>query len=328
MNTHSSDNWERRLEENDTEMERRFRSLDDRIDTALGDTPMAPARTVNQPIAPVTPLPEWNAVTRQWAGLFIEDPTAFFVGTDSELNQICAYVLNAPHVTGNAHYLKVAQQTRFVSERDDPTVNAYATHGRSGKQPEIRLLGGAVTFARLCGALRAVSGDGGRHKLNAMWPVVGRTVLEGQGKLPPAKASEVLTKLDGQVLWQDEALMRRAVAHSAGMIAGIIAHELGHLALGHTLGRAANLEVSRNQEREADSFASSVISTSVFSDPLVEGMLLWELAWTWTQHLVGEEVATTHPVSRERLLDFIRANETVAASLGLTLETVEELLPK
>lgn len=102
MSEGQAGDWQRRLEEKEAELERRFRSVDDRIDATLGnDRASVSASGVMAPTSVAAPMPEWNAVTRQWAGLFVEDPTAFFVGTDSELNQLCAYVFNAPHVTGN-----------------------------------------------------------------------------------------------------------------------------------------------------------------------------------------------------------------------------------
>ena len=318
-------NWENKLD-------KKLRDLDDKIDRATGETVSCPP-----PPKPTTEHPDFlntehGTLTTAspplpFAGLFASEPDTFFQATESELTQIYAYVIHAPHVTGNAHYARVASKTRLSLAQDNPSINAYATHGRNGNQPEISLLGGAIVFARLCGAFRALSESGGWQSLNQVWPVVGKTIIEQRGQLSPTVAREVLGAQNGDRLWNDEVVIRRAVAHSAGMWAGIMAHELGHLALGHTLGQASNLEVSRNQEREADSFASSVISTSVFSGPLVEGMILWELAWAWCQNTAGGADATTHPIPRERLQDFIRANENIAKGLGLTLDTLDTLLP-
>lgn len=324
------ENWESRLERREAELDALLDQMDDRLDTALGEKgSVSPAHGFRPGAMPSAgnSTGEWNAVTRHWAGLFVQDRNAYFTGTDAEMQQICAYVLNAPHVTGNAHYARTARQTAFVYESGESLINAYATHGRSGRNPEIRVFGGALAFARLCGALRVLCDDGSRQQLNAAWPLIGKAIIEGGGHLAPADTWALLQAQEGDRFWTDETLVRRALSHASGMIGGIIAHELGHLALGHTLGQAANLEVSRNQEREADSFASSVISTSVFSDPLVEGMLLWELAWVWSDYAGGREVATTHPLSRERLLDFIRANETIARGLGIALDSIQDLLP-
>ena len=106
-----------------------------------------------------------------------------------------------------------------------------------------------------------------------------------------------------------------------------MAHELGHIALAHILGRTPSLEVSRNQEREADSFASSVVSTSPFGDYLVAGQIIWSLIMVWGEHTGNVEIATSHPLERERLMDFIRANEAKAASIGIDKQTIQDFLP-
>ena len=84
-----------------------------------------------------------------------------------------------------------------------------------------------------------------------------------------------------------------------------------------------NLEISRNQEREADSFASSVISSSPFGDYLVFGTILWEAVWVWVERATGQ-IASTHPLASERLADLIRANPSVASEIGLSLEGIAQ----
>ena len=80
--------------------------------------------------------------------------------------------------------------------------------------------------------------------------------------------------------------------------------------------------------RGADSFASSVISSSPFGEFMVMGTLLWELAWVWCEQAAGRTQATTHPLARERLMDFIRANAAVAAELGIDERRIGEFLPQ
>jgi hypothetical protein len=125
----------------------------------------------------------------------------------------------------------------------------------------------------------------------------------------------------------DPAVAHKAQSFAVGMMAYVIGHELGHIALGHTLCASANLEVSRNQEREADSFASSVISTCPFGEYLVTGPVVWDLVWVWCQYAGNDRMATTHPLSRERLLDFIRANAAQSAALGISEATIRDFLP-
>ena len=122
---------------------------------------------------------------------------------------------------------------------------------------------------------------------------------------------------------QESLVEANAIAY--GTIIGVLAHEFGHLALGHCNGIGMYLsdEVSRNQEREADSFASSVVNLSEYRNVIGIGKIIWELALTVFQK-VCRETATTHPLSAERLVDFVRANPSTAREIGF--DQIRELL--
>ena len=116
-----------------------------------------------------------------------------------------------------------------------------------------------------------------------------------------------------------DATRTKAKSVSAGMILGILAHESGHQSLGHVLntGRSENLEISRNQEREADLFASSVISASPFGEYMFAGTLFWYYALA-TQE--GGKQENTHPLSKERFENLVRSNPEKAAAMGVSLK--------
>lgn len=262
---------------------------------------------------------------RSFAGLFAGNIAAYFAAEEADLRQLFAYVRHSPHVTGNTQYEATAKTTDLIVNACDHTINAYAID-QSGN-PQVHILGGAVAFARLCGALRETVGRNGLQEFGRIWALVGKTIRDLRGALPPEHALRILQDAGGGAFWKDEALIRAGLEHAAGMLTVIMAHELGHLALGHTLGPAANLEVSRNMEREADSFASSIISSSQMSIKPIEGMILWEVAWAWADNTTGNSHPTTHPLWRERIQDFVRANETIAGKLGITLSSLNDILP-
>ncbi len=108
----------------------------------------------------------------------------------------------------------------------------------------------------------------------------------------------------------------------------VISHELGHIALCHTLGRNVNMEISRNQEREADSFAASVASSSPFSDYIVAGGIFWWVIMAWVDAASDNTEETTHPHSQERLMDYIRSNRDQAEEIGVGEASIFEFLPE
>ena len=241
----------------------------------------------------------------------------------NELLQLMQYVCSSPHVTSNARYAELPRKLHFKVDVKESTVNAYAVIAE-GDVPTIKLLGGAIRFANLASAayvgaevVREKRGEG--NPLPEITAALGKWCLEKQGKFSSESACEFAEKYNLHLVMAEPTLARKAKSFSAGLLIGILAHELGHLALGHCHGRGVNLEVSRNQEREADSFASSVISSSPFGDYLVFGTILWEAVWVWVEKATGK-IASSHPLSSERLADLVRANPSVASELGISLE--------
>jgi hypothetical protein len=273
--------------------------------------------------------------------------------TPAELGQVAAFVFQCPFVTGNAMYSDRAGQTVFFPHCDPrleipgmgcEVVNAFATDGPvpvvlpGGRRetlppPVIVFLGGAAnatgtaSLALAAAASEELGGGPGGSLLPATLRELGREVQRGGGSFSPEQSGRVIETMGLGPVLESEAAAKRARSYAAAMNLGVIAHELGHICLGHTLGGGTNMEISRNQEREADSFASSVASSSPFSDYVVAGGLVWWFILVWVADAGGREVESTHPLPRERLLNFIRANKSQAAELGITEENVVDYLP-
>lgn len=250
--------------------------------------------------------------------------------SDAELQQLMAYVCSSPHVTSNPQYAKVAEDLLFVIAKEDPTINAFATLGEYAQAPGIPadapmiyLLNGAVLYAKLISAAFVASRlmlDNDPSMENPM-PIfvtmIGNWVVQNRCEITEEGVADFAGELSLHYLLANSGIYRKVSSFASALIIGILAHEFGHLSLGHVHGLSVNLEVSRNQEREADSFASSVISSGPFGGYMVLGTVLWELVWVWLETVTGEP-ATTHPLSSERLADLIRANPSAAAELGLS----------
>lgn len=317
-----------RLDEIEAKINARMKEIDERI----GIRPK-PAGTSPSPV-PIMAAPEL-APREATAGMAAEGirsavalsavPTAVspevWETSPNELLQLMQYVCSSPHVTSNARYAELPKKLHFDAKAGDPTINAFAMIA-GGNVPTITLLGGAIRFSNLVsaayvGASAARGKNGGMNHLPEITAALGAWCLETHAKFSPSATCEFAKRYNLHLVMSDPSLARRAKSFSAGLLIGILAHELGHLALGHCHGSRVNMEISRNQEREADSFASSVISSSPFGDYLVFGTILWEAVWVWVEKATGQ-IASTHPLSRERLADLIRANPSVASELGLS----------
>lgn len=259
---------------------------------------------------PVAPTETVKSIPNQWET------------SKEELLQLMEYVKNSPHVVNNALYAAVAPKLQFFVS-SDLVINAYATI-KDGN-PTIYILVGAIRYANIVSAAYVASGLAQSKAPEQFSPLpeiiesLARCV-EGWGfDISSERACSFAEKFNLHLIMYDQVLVRKAKSLAAGLLIGILAHEYGHLALGHLYGQSQTLEISRNQEREADSFASSVISSSPFGEYIVLGSILWELVWVWQEKSSGGKVATTHPLASERLSDLIRANPTSAAELGFAV---------
>jgi hypothetical protein len=237
-----------------------------------------------------------------------------FLPTAADVEELRRLVFASDHVTSNARYDSAARSTRFRYLEDDPEFNAYATTRFVG--PEVVVFGGLVRrFAEV--ALCTTVG-GGADSERALLGYVSARTPEDRG------AALALEQRGGGSLlpWQRELL--------STMVMFVIAHELGHVCYGHVFGPGYSgqpLDVCRNQERDADRFAGSLIAASPFAPSWLFGQLMALVAIAMME---GGGVITefgTHPTARERLENSVRNNREAAAALGLTDAVIGALLP-
>ena len=252
-----------------------------------------------------------------------KDPAVaqYFQPSEAELAQLFEYVRSAANVKENLQYASIMKDVRFFCLADNDAVNAYASLKQLNKDKDERhrvivLLGGAVRFSKVASLAVAAHLSGDKQ---APVRLVRALAPTDCGKLDLDSVVRLVNAADLGAALANETVQAKAKSVSAGMILGILAHEAGHHALGHTLNTSekVNLDISRNQEREADSFASSVIASSPFGEYILAGTLFWHFALASQQ---GDAVATTHPLSKERFENFVRANAELAASMGITLD--------
>ena len=244
----------------------------------------------------------------------------YFQPSEAEMVQLFEYVRSAANVKENLQYANIMKDVRFFYLADNDTVNAYASIKKLNKDKDelhrvIVLLGGAVRFCKVASLAVAAHLSGDKQAPARLVQALNGTDL---GRFDLDVTVRLVNAAQLGAALGDETARAKAKSVAAGMILGILAHEAGHHALGHTLNTSekVNLDISRNQEREADSFASSVIASSPFGEYILAGTLFWHFALASQQ---GDAVATTHPLSKERFENFVRANPELAQSMGVTL---------
>ena len=240
--------------------------------------------------------------------------------TETEVAQLFEYVRRSPVVQDNVSYAGIMNRARFEysanpNRKEDDVVNANAGLDEEGN-PVIRLFGGAARIGRVA-ALSIAAMEYGDDS-NAGQRFIGALRPSQCGNFTVSDGVQIVNDAGLVGALRNDRVITKAKTISAGLMLGIIAHEAGHLSLGHSFSKVnyymSNLEVARNREREADSFSSSVIATSPFGESVLLGTLLWYFVLASQEEGASE---STHPLSKERFENLLRANPDLAKSLGL-----------
>ena len=253
-----------------------------------------------------------------------EQLKGYLTPSEAEMLQLYGYVVQAPFVVENLQYRDRISKADFGYIATNDMVNAFAGRRFNEENGEKTLafhtviFGGAARYARMVGLAAAVQ-DAGEEG------VLGRFITH----MPPYMCAECaegkciayLRRSGLAEYLSDPSIRQRAISYSSGTIVSVLAHESGHHALGHLLSTSerTNLEIERNQEREADSFASSVISACPFGEYIFAGTLFWHYALA-AQTDGRDDLKRSHPLSKERFENFVRANAEKAASMGIALK--------
>ena len=225
-------------------------------------------------------------------------------------------VRGSMHVRMNDMYRTHAAGTEFYYVHDDDTINAFAGQSEDEKKLfQIVFFGGAMRFSRVASLAVAVDMCGRPGTASRF-----ARSIDMDGRMSVRSAMNSMAECGLDEMFSLPGVRAKAQAISSGMIVGILAHEMGHVCLGHIHGPSyyeSNLEIARNHEREADSFASSVTAACPFGEYVYEGTLFWHYVLAMQEG--NGSVASTHPLSRERLENIIRANTSKASMLGIRI---------
>jgi hypothetical protein len=110
------------------------------------------------------------------------------------------------------------------------------------------------------------------------------------------------------------------------MLTETLAHECGHVCLGHAPrpGQDAHMSISRNDERQADAFASSVIQSSCMGAQGAVCAALSQIGLMWAHRVPEDDLRfSSHPMNMERLHQYL---EDFGAMLTVTHVKRNQLL--
>lgn len=290
-----------------------------------GDTPSKPFN-IKKPLEENSDSSWINSYRKKWSDTKTEfDTNSNKIESDalhellmnkrqrmSMIQELTALVFSNPHVTRNGAYHNKSSITdcRYFSE--EMRVNASAGVDKDKKAPVILLYDGYINFIL---AIEAIFINEKYDQLS----MLGNKLKSNDYVFSSENVIDVLEKMPDQKVNFEHAFMS---------FFETIAHELGHICLDHVLSPgygSVPLDISRNQEREADSFASSLVASSIFKEHLFESHMRCCVAWAIIEKVGGRVEPTTHPLSLERLRNAIRNNYELAKNMGLDEKWVEKV---
>lgn len=237
-----------------------------------------------------------------------------------DLDFIFEICTRSPYVSGNPDYKKKARATEIIFNPDDE-VNAYA-QSLGGNRSRITMMNGLCNIAiPLAFALATFKNDSDidilTHACNAITDT-------GNSSFKDNEVDPMLERLGYDL--KNKYLAEEAKSFFTGILLSVVAHELGHICLSHVVRNDGTFETTRNDERSADLFSQSVISSTPFGGYTILSSLFIEILFTWM--LKNDDgPATTHPHARERVINTVNSHEQYLEGLGITIDTIQDFLP-
>lgn len=280
--------------------------------------------TVDQP---VTRMEQASGTSAQEAKskLSDRDMAVYLYSSEKDVEQLFEYVRNSSFVKGNLQYAEKMKSVRFVYSLTNDDVNAYASIDQ--KDPNGRLINcfaGETYIAKVCALAAAAEMCGKKGSIAKLMEKLSPKLCF---HLTIDDAAGLIRECGLDSCLLDEAIRAKAKSIAAGQVVGTLAHETGHIVLGHLEAREAkinlNNEVRRNNETQADLFASSVMSSSPFG----EYVFLGRVFYFWvnmqkTDPLFKKSVPNSeldHPLNRERYVSYVLSNKEKAVAFGFPI---------
>lgn len=242
-----------------------------------------------------------------------------------DIKTLFDYIRQSHVVTDNPKYRAALDKVNLVylTDSENPKSNSV---NASANDRKITLCAGFVRQARIAGS--ALAATNGIEIFGCLRKVVDDN-SDWADSITIDEAKELFTAvgLRYDAIIADESVRQESVDRSSAAILACLAHEAGHIALAHVNANVdyyeVNLEVARNQERQADSFMSSVIATVPFGGHMFEAELyndyLNAVAERSAAKRSGRKVSdrgSTHPLSIERYNNLLKDHPGLAEKYG------------
>lgn len=240
---------------------------------------------------------------------------------DVNIKYLFDMVRMSPFVKANPSYAKSAANTVAKYSKKE-TVNAYA----SSNTPDDHNI---VMYAGICN----VSIVGG-YALATKKPEMIKNAMVMASRICQSSGGDfsyfdAVKCLNETITDKSERVRLDGESFAYGCLISVMAHELGHICLHHTIHPHGNDShthaISRNNERCADLFAASVVETTPFAGYMIPADLMANVYLAWLSD--DRSKATTHPYANERAEYIYNSHIELLAEYGITREVFDAIMP-
>lgn len=238
-----------------------------------------------------------------------------------DIKTLFDYIRGSRLVLENPVYRAALEKVDVVYLTDPANPESNEVNAGAGEK-KITLNAGFVRLARIAGSALAADLGGGAVFKRLLDVVFDNPAWADSITMDEATDLFIALGLRHDAIIVDEAMRHEAVDRSSAAILATLAHEAGHIALGHVNANVdyykVNLEVARNQERQADSFMSSVIATVPFGEHMFEAEMFNDFLNAVAEKSRKEksDKGHTHPLSVERYNNLLKDHPDLAEKYG------------
>lgn len=241
---------------------------------------------------------------------------------DVRVKEAFGIVFSNPEITGNPDNARKAARTdqyyfkedMEVSGIDPLIINAYADHNEKSDRYIIIILDGYLNFMLVAECFF-------RYKDKNLLASL-KKIIETKGKLSLNDTKDLI--LPFTTNWQN---FSEILENAFAPLLETIAHEIGHICLNHCddQNKIMTYDKSKNRERRADSFASTVINSfyatgaqTAALEAYLKNCFIWAI-------VEGDRDGGTHPLAKERFKNAVKANSELAEKLGIAEDIIDEI---
>lgn len=238
-----------------------------------------------------------------------------------DIKTLFDYIRGSRLVLENPVYRAALEKVDVVYLTDPANPESNEVNAGAGEK-KITLNAGFVRLARIAGSALAADLGGGAVFKRLLDVVFDNPAWADSITMDEATDLFIALGLRHDAIIVDEAMRHEAIDRSSAAILATLAHEAGHIALGHVNANVdyykVNLEVARNQERQADSFMSSVIATVPFGEHMFEAEMFNDFLNAVAEKSRKEksDKGHTHPLSVERYNNLLKDHPDLAEKYG------------